>query len=75
MLFYKNKTLSVFNEEVLDPSLPTVIGIHGWSPLLRRTRKNYVPKHVIFIADIFDALQEKMKGNFIIINWKKGSST
>nr|AAS21358.1 triacylglycerol lipase-like protein [Oikopleura dioica] len=75
MLFYKNKSLSVFNEEVFDPNLPTIIGIHGWSPLLKRTSRKYVPKHIIFIADIFNAIQEKMDGNFIIVNWKKGSST
>jgi len=75
MLFYKNKSLSVFNEEVFDPILPTIIGIHGWSPLLKRTSRKYVPKHIIFIADIFNAIQEKMDGNFIIVNWKKGSST
>lgn len=75
MLFYKNKTLLYFHEELIDPSLPTFIGIHGWSPLLKRSKTKYVPKHVLFITDIFDVLEEKTNGNFIIVNWKKGSST
>ena len=75
LLFYKNKTLTAFDETMINSTLPTFIGIHGWSPSLKRRSIKSVPGHVLFIADIFDVIGEKTNGNFIIVNWRKGSST